>query len=50
MTRGNRHRRKYAPAFYGPFRDAVGSSGTLKGGKRTYQMDPALRKSLSSKN
>ncbi|MGZ4975094.1 MAG: porphobilinogen synthase, partial [Limisphaerales bacterium] len=27
--------------FYGPFRDAVGSSGTLKGDKRTYQMDPA---------
>ncbi len=32
---------KYASAFYGPFRDAVGSSGTLKGDKRTYQMDPA---------
>jgi porphobilinogen synthase len=31
---------KYASAFYGPFRDAVGSSGTLKGDKRTYQMDP----------
>ena len=30
---------KYASAFYGPFRDAVGSSGTLKGDKRTYQMD-----------
>ena len=28
-------------AFYGPFRDAVGSSGLLKGDKRTYQMDPA---------
>ncbi|MDX2289881.1 MAG: porphobilinogen synthase [Hyphomicrobiaceae bacterium] len=32
---------KYASAFYGPFRDAVGSSLTLKGDKRTYQMDPA---------
>ncbi|MCA3633567.1 MAG: porphobilinogen synthase [Methylobacterium sp.] len=32
---------KYASAFYGPFRDAVGSSGTLKGDKKTYQMDPA---------
>ncbi len=32
---------KYASAFYGPFRDAVGSSGFLKGDKRTYQMDPA---------
>jgi porphobilinogen synthase len=33
---------KYASAFYGPFRDAVGSSGALKGGdKKTYQMDPA---------
>ena len=31
---------KYASAFYGPFREAVGSSGTLKGDKRTYQMDP----------
>jgi porphobilinogen synthase len=31
---------KYASAFYGPFRDAVGSSLTLKGDKRTYQMDP----------
>jgi porphobilinogen synthase len=31
----------YASAFYGPFRDAVGSSSTLKGDKRTYQMDPA---------
>ncbi len=30
---------KYASAFYGPFRDAVGSSGTLTGDKRTYQMD-----------
>ena len=32
---------KYASCFYGPFRDAVGSSGTLQGDKRTYQMDPA---------
>jgi porphobilinogen synthase len=32
---------KYASAFYGPFRDAVGASGTLIGDKRTYQMDPA---------
>src|SRR5271154_6088389 len=32
---------KYASAFYGPFRDAVGSSVTLIGDKRTYQMDPA---------
>jgi len=32
---------KYASAFYGPFRDAVGSSGVLQGDKRTYQMDPA---------
>jgi len=32
---------KYASAFYGPFRDAVGSGGLLKGDKRTYQMDYA---------
>ena len=33
---------KYASAFYGPFRDAVGSASNLgKGGKQTYQMDPA---------
>ncbi len=32
---------KYASAFYGPFRDAVGSSKALKGDKRTYQMNPA---------
>jgi porphobilinogen synthase len=31
---------KYASAFYGPFRDAVGSHGLLKGDKKTYQMDP----------
>ncbi|UTW57560.1 porphobilinogen synthase [Kordiimonas sp. SCSIO 12603] len=34
---------KYASAFYGPFRDAVGSSGVLAGNKKTYQMDPANR-------
>jgi porphobilinogen synthase len=32
---------KYASAFYGPFRDAVGSSSALTGDKKTYQMDPA---------
>ncbi|MCY4504959.1 MAG: porphobilinogen synthase [Hyphomicrobiales bacterium] len=32
---------KYASALYGPFRDAVGSKGRLKGDKRSYQMDPA---------
>jgi porphobilinogen synthase len=32
---------KYASAFYGPFRDAVGSSAALTGDKKTYQMDPA---------
>ncbi len=32
---------KFASAFYGPFRDAVGASGALKGDKRTYQIDPA---------
>ena len=31
---------KYASAFYGPFRDAIGTRGTLRGDKRTYQMDP----------
>ncbi len=34
---------KYASAFYGPFRDAVGATGALKGDKKTYQMDPANR-------
>jgi len=34
---------KYASAFYGPFRDAVGSGGALTGDKSTYQMDPANR-------
>lgn len=32
---------KYASAFYGPFRDAVGSRGLLRGDKKTYQMNPA---------
>ena len=32
---------KYSSGFYGPFRDAVGASGALKGDKNTYQMDPA---------
>ena len=32
---------KYASAFYGPFRDAIGSAKTLTGDKRTYQMDSA---------
>ena len=32
---------KYASAFYGPFRDAVGSGTVLAGAKKTYQMDPA---------
>ncbi len=32
---------KYASSYYGPFRDAVGASGALKGDKKTYQMDPA---------
>jgi porphobilinogen synthase len=32
---------KYASAYYGPFREAVGSGGALKGDKKTYQMDPA---------
>ena len=34
---------KYASGFYGPFRDAVGSTGVLAGDKKTYQMDPANR-------
>ncbi len=48
LERDNRHNTlilsyaaKYASGFYGPFRDAVGSSIALKGDKRTYQMDPA---------
>jgi porphobilinogen synthase len=32
---------KYASAFYGPFREAIGSGGALKGDKKTYQMNPA---------
>jgi len=32
---------KYASSYYGPFRDAVGATGVLKGDKKTYQMDPA---------
>ena len=32
---------KYASKYYGPFRDAVGANNTLKGDKKTYQMDPA---------
>ena len=34
---------KFASAYYGPFRDAVGASGALKGDKNTYQIDPANR-------
>ena len=34
---------KYASAFYGPFRDAVGATGALTGDKKTYQMNPANR-------
>ena len=34
---------KFASAYYGPFRDAVGASGALKGDKATYQIDPANR-------
>ena len=42
LTRILAYSAKYASAFYGPFRDAVGSSANLKGGdKHTYQMDPA---------
>ncbi len=48
LERDNRHNTlilsyaaKYASAYYGPFRDAVGSKVALKGDKRTYQMDPA---------
>ena len=38
---------KYASAFYGPFRDAVGSGGLLKGDKKSYQMDPGnIREAL----
>jgi porphobilinogen synthase len=41
QTRLMSYAAKYASAFYGPFRDAVGSAGALKGDKKTYQMDPA---------
>lgn len=41
QTRIMAYSAKYASAFYGPFRDAVGSKAALKGDKRTYQMDPA---------
>jgi porphobilinogen synthase len=34
---------KYASAFYGPYRDAIGSTAALKGDKKTYQMDPGNR-------
>lgn len=34
---------KFASSYYGPFRDAVGASGALKGDKKTYQIDPANR-------
>jgi porphobilinogen synthase len=40
-TRIKSYAAKYASAFYGPFRDAVGSASSLKGDKKTYQMDPA---------
>ena len=41
LTRIMAYSAKYASAFYGPFRDAVQSSGLLKSDKKTYQMDPA---------
>ena len=41
---------KYASAFYGPFRDAVGTGGALKGDKKTYQMDPANRRRGSARS
>jgi porphobilinogen synthase len=40
-TRVMSYAAKYASAFYGPFRDAIGSGGALRGDKKTYQMDPA---------
>ena len=40
-TRVMSYAAKYASAFYGPFRDALGSAKSLKGDKKTYQMDPA---------
>jgi len=41
QTRIMSYAAKYASAFYGPFREAVGSGASLKGDKKTYQMDPA---------
>jgi porphobilinogen synthase len=41
MSRSCPMPRNMPPRFYGPFRDAVGSRGLLKGDKKTYQMDPA---------
>ncbi|MFT9290823.1 MAG: porphobilinogen synthase [Gluconobacter oxydans] len=41
MTRIMAYTAKYASAFYGPFRDALGSGDLLSGDKKTYQMDPA---------
>ena len=41
ISRSMAYAAKYASAFYGPFRDAVGSRGILQGDKKTYQMDPA---------
>jgi len=41
QTRIMSYAAKYASAFYGPFRDALGSGGLLRGDKKTYQMDPA---------
>jgi porphobilinogen synthase len=41
QTRLMSYAAKYASAFYGPFREAVGSGGALRGDKKTYQMDPA---------
>ncbi len=35
---------KYASAFYGPYREAIGTASALQGDKRTYQMDPANRR------
>jgi porphobilinogen synthase len=40
-TRVMSYAAKYASAFYGPFRDALGSGAALKGDKKTYQLDPA---------
>jgi porphobilinogen synthase len=41
LTRIMSYAAKYASAYYGPFREAVGSGGALRGDKKTYQMDPA---------